>query len=116
MNITRTDDYIRQQQAGRFSRPEDGKGPFAHVNDQKLDSIKGQKERSVYVNNEKAVTWQKELTESDFPKLFDSDAGAKSNAKKIGEAKKEEKPLQQYDKTEKTQTGAKQERLVDQWA
>ncbi|MBW1741550.1 MAG: hypothetical protein JRJ42_10535 [Deltaproteobacteria bacterium] len=81
------------------------------MNDQKLDRAE-LKERSVYVNNEKIVTWEKETIKSDFPKLFDSDAGAKYHIERIGETNKEEKPQQQYDKTGKAQKMTKQERAI----
>ena len=43
MKVTHTIDYIRQQNPGQFRRPEDGKGPFTHVNGQELNNIKEQK-------------------------------------------------------------------------
>lgn len=51
MKITENLNYIRQQKPGQFKRPEDGTGPFASVNDQKLDNIKEQKECSIYVSS-----------------------------------------------------------------
>ena len=117
MNITNPIDYIRQQQFGRFRRPEDGTEPYTHVNDQKLGSLKGQDERSIYVNNEKIITFEKDLAGSGFPKLFDSNAGLKLEIGKIGETKKEDKLQVQYDKTGKEQKLTyKQESVVDQWA
>lgn len=120
INITDTIDYIRQQQTGQFRRPEDSKKPFAYVNNQKLVSAKDQTERSVYINNKKITTRKKGLAKSDFPKLFDSDAGARVNIEKTGKTDKEEKALMQYDKTGKetttTQAPAKKETFVDQWA
>ena len=116
MNIIDTTEYIRQQQAGQFRRYQDGKEPFAHVNGQKLDSARERKERSVYVNDEKVDTLEKEITSADFPKLFDTDVGAKFNTEKVRATNREEKVHGQYDKSAKVQTVTKQERLVDQWA
>ena len=47
MKINNSTDYIRQQNLGQFRIPEDGKWPFVHMNDQKVDSKDDQKERSV---------------------------------------------------------------------
>jgi hypothetical protein len=113
MKISNNLDYIRQHQPGQFRIPEDGKEPFAHVNDQKLDSTKEQKEGSVYINNENVVTLDKDLR-SDFPKLFDYEVGLKFNTKKVSEANREEKPQQQYDKTGKTEILNKPEGFIDQ--
>ncbi len=116
MKITDPVGYIRQQHPGQFTRPEDGKEPFAHVGGQKLTSRWDQEERSAYVNNEKVVTWQGEITESLFPKLFDSNAGIKVDAEKTDETENDEKHQLQYDKTGKAQIQTKQNTLVDQWA
>lgn len=116
MEITDTSDYIRQQQPGQFRRPEDGKGPFAQVNDQKLDSTEEQKKCSVYIDDEKIVTFEKDIR-AYFPNLFDFDTGMKSNNTEIiGEHKKEQKSHLQYDKTAKPQDMTKQEMFVAQWA
>ena len=117
MKITGTADYVRQQELGQFSRPEDRKEPFVHVNDQKLDSTKEQEERSVYIDNEKVATLEKEIgSYSYYPKFFDFDIGIKFNTEKISETHKEGKLNQQYDKTGKTQSTNKQEGLFDQLA
>jgi hypothetical protein len=116
MNITDTSDHIRQQQAGQFRRPGDGQGPFIRVNDQRLESAKDQRTRSVFVNNESVVSFERGILESDFPKIFDCDAGMKFNAERIRETEKEEKPQEQYDKDGQSQTVTKQENIVDQWA
>ena len=115
MKITDNSNYIRQQLPGQFSVPEDGNEPFAHVNDQKLDSAKELKEGSVYIDNERVVTLDKDLR-SDFPKLFDYELGLKIDTKKVSETDKEENFQQQYDKTGKTQTLNKPEGFVDQLA
>lgn len=119
MKITDTADYVRQQELGQFSRPEDRKEPFVHVNDQKLDSTKEQEERSVYIDNEKVATLEKEIgSYSYYPKFFDFDIGIKVNTEKISETHKEKegKLNQQYDKTGKAQSMNKQEGLFDQLA
>jgi hypothetical protein len=116
MNIADISDHIRQQQAGQFRRPEDGQEPFIRVNDQRLENTKDQEACSVFVNNEGVVTFEKEILESDFPKIFDSDTGIKLSAERVREAEKEEKLREQYDKNGKSQTVAKQEKIVDQWA
>jgi|GEM_PF-2535433 len=116
MNTTDTSDHIRQQQAGQFRRPDDGQEPFVRVKDQRLESAKDQKTRSVFVNNESVISFERGILESDFPKIFDSDAGMKFNAEKIRETEKEEKPQEQYDKDEQPQTVTSQENIVDQWA
>ena len=115
MKITETASNIRQQQPGQFSRPEDGKAPFAHVNDQKLVTIKEQQAYSVYVSNEKLVALDR-VIESDFPKLFDFDTGIKYNIENTNDTKEEEKFKPQYDKTGKTEIIVKQEGFVDQLA
>lgn len=114
MNITDTFDHIRQQQAGQFRRPGDGQEPFIRVNDQRLESAKDQKTPSVFVNNESVVSFEKGILESDFPKIFDSDAGMKFNAERIRETEKEEKHQERYDRQQQTVTS--QENIVDQWA
>ncbi len=116
MNIISPTSYIRQQQFGQFRRPEDGTGPYTRVNNQKLDSMKDQEERSIYVSSEKVVTFEKAVIESNAAKLFDSDVGLKpySNIEMIDE--KKEKPLVQYDKTGKELVVSnKQVSSVDLW-
>ncbi len=113
MKINATTDYIRQQQLGQFNRPEDGKGPYSHVNGQKVESTKEQKNSSIYVNNEKIVALETDI-ESSFPKLFDSDAGMKFNIERINEYKKEAKPATQYDKAGKIKKNTKEKVFIDQ--
>jgi len=116
MKITDALDYIRQQQPGQFRSPKDGKEPFAHVGGQKLISRWEQEERSAYVKNEKVVAWRKDIIESLFPKLFDSDAGIKVDTQKTDETRNDEKRRLQYDKTGKAQVETKKNTLVDQLA
>ena len=116
MNIISPTSYIRQQQFGQFRRAEDGIGPYVRVNNQKLESTRDQDERSIYVDNEKFVTFEKDVTESDAAKLFDTGAGLQpySNIEMTDE--KKEKPLVQYDKTGKELTVTnKQVSSVDLW-
>lgn len=116
MNITGTTSYIRQQQFGQFRRAEDSTGPYVRVNNQKLESTKDQNERSIYVDNEKFVTFKKDVTESGAAKLFDSDVGLKPNIERFDETKKEEKTPVQYDKTGKELVVSnKQESSVNLW-
>ncbi|MBW2107743.1 MAG: hypothetical protein JRI36_03625 [Deltaproteobacteria bacterium] len=68
---------IRQDQAGRFRRPEDGRQPYAHVRQNRLESTREQKRRSIYVGRQQAVTIKKEPSKSDFPKMFDPDVGTR---------------------------------------
>jgi len=119
MKINDTADYVRQQQLGQFRRSEDSKEPFVHANDQKLDSTEEQEERSVYIDNEKVATLEKEIgSYSYYPKFFDFDVGIKVNTEKISETHKEKegKLNQKYDKTGKAQSMSKQEGFIDQLA
>ena len=115
MEITDTSNYIRQHQPGQFRRPEDGKEPFAYVNDQKLDSTEEQKKCSVYIDNKNVIALEKDIR-AYFPKLFDFDAGVKFNTETTNDTNKEEKLSPHYDKTGKTQIITKQESFVDQLA
>ncbi len=115
MKINNSSDYIRQAQVGQFRRPEDGKGPFARVEGQKLESTKDQKKRSVYVNQEKLLTFKKEIGSNSL-NLFDFNAGLKYETAKISETKKDEKLPEQYDKKGKETNTTKQETLVDKLA
>ena len=86
------------------------------MNDQKVDSKDDQKERSVYIKNEKVVNVEKEMG-SIYPKLFDYNTGLKYETEKKSAAKKGEKIQQQYDKTGKIQTLDKEEEtLIDKLA
>ena len=115
MKINNTIVYIRQQQPGNFRRPEDGRAPHAHVNNQKLESTKEQKKCSVYIKNENLLTLENDLR-SYSQRLFDFDAGAKLNTKKVCETDEEEKSDQQYDKTGKMENLTNErDSLIDQW-
>ena len=115
MEITDTSNHIRQRQPGQFRRPEDGKEPFAHVNDKKLESPEEKKKCSVYIDSENVVTFEEDIRVS-LPKLFDFDAGVKFNTETTNDTNKKEKLSPQYDKTGKAEIMSKQESLVDQWA
>lgn len=115
MKINNNIEYIRQQQLGQFRRPEDGKEPYAYVGNQKLKSTNEPEESSVYVNDEIVVTFGNDLR-SDFPNLFDYDAGLRLDTEKTAETKKEEKLHPQYDKTGKTQIITEKTGLIDQLA
>ena len=114
MKITETASNIRQQQPGQFRRPEDGRAPFAHVNDQKLVTIKEQQACSVYVSNENLVALDR-VIESDFPNLFDFDTGVKFSLENLSRAYRDEDIHQQYDKTAKTEMVTKKEWIINQW-
>ena len=115
MKTIETTNYIRQQQPGQFRIVGDGKEPYAHVNDRKLDSKKEQKEWSIFINDENVATMDRELGASST-KLFDFDAGMRLKAEKISETKKEEKTDPQYDKDRKTRNPAEKEGIIDQFA
>lgn len=114
MKITDTNDYIRQQQIGQFKSPQNPNDLFVYANNQTLNTTEEKEKSSIYINNENVVTLEKEKS-SNFPKLFDFDAGVKFNTKKISKSNKEEKPHLQYDKTAKTQVVSEQESSIDQW-
>ena len=113
MEISDTKNFIRQHQPGQFRRPEDGKEPFAHVNDQKSNSTAEQKKCSVYIDDTNIVTLEKDRS-AYFPKLFDFDTGIKYTIEHTSDTKKEEQIKPQYDKTGKKQIITKQEGFVDQ--
>lgn len=115
MEITDTSNYIRQQQPGQSRRSEDGKEPFVHVKEKKLESPEEKKKCSVYIDSENVVTFEKDIRAS-LPKLFDFDAGVKFNTETTSDTNKKEKLSPQYDKTGKAQIMSKQESLVDQLA
>jgi len=109
-----TNNYIRQQQYGQFKLPENGKGPYVHANGQKLNNTLEQENVSVYIENEAVFSSEKGL-KSGFPKLFDSDAGAKLETIK---AKKSEKVGKSYQKSEDTgnaQPVNKQDSIINEW-
>ena len=115
MEITDTNNYIRQYQPGQFRSPEDGKEPFVHVNDKKLESTDEKKKCSVYINSENVVTFDKDIR-AYFPKLFDFNARVKYNTETTSNSNKAKKFSPQYDKTGKAQIIAKQESFVDRLA
>ena len=118
MEIADTGSYIRQQQIGQFRRPEDSKGPFAHINGEKIESPDEKKRSSIYIDNENAVTFKKDIRSS-LPKFFDPDAGVKFNTDASIDTNKTNKNQTldpQYDKTGKAGIMNKHEGLVDQWA
>jgi len=114
MKITETASSIRQQQPGQFRKPEDGSAPFTHVNDQKLVTTKDQKGYSVYVSNEKLVAPDR-VIESDFPKLFDFDAGVQFSLEKLSRTPRDEDIHPQYDKAAKPEIMTKKKSIIDQW-
>lgn len=117
MNIGSASETIRQTQAGRFRRPGDGQEPFAHIKDSRLESAKEQKSQSVFVNSQKTVTFKKEVSKSDFPRLFDHDAGTKFTVERIAETKKKDSSQEQYESSGKKKNQNKQNTsIVDEWA
>jgi hypothetical protein len=114
MKITENASYIRQQQPGQFRRPEDSKASFNQVNEQNPVTIKEQKGYSVYIGNEKLGALDK-VIESDFPKLFDFDAGMQYSLEKLSRSPRDEDIHPQYDETAKTQIIPKNERNIDEW-
>ena len=115
MRITNNVSYIRQQQPGEFKRADDGAAPYSHVNDCKLGSTKEQDGWAVYISSENLVALEK-VKESDFPRLFDFAAGIQLTSRKSVPAQKHESIRNDYDNTAQSQTPAKQQWLVDQWA
>jgi len=109
-----TNNYIRQQQYGQFKLPENGKGPYVHANGQKLDNTLEQKNVSIYVENEAVFSSEKGL-KSDFPKLFDSDAGAKFETVEAKKSEKKEKSYQEYENTGNEPPVNKQDSIISEW-
>lgn len=68
MEITGKINCVSQQQPGQFKKPQEGMGPFAHVNNQELNNIEDGKS-----TREKTV-------DSTVPKLLDFDAGMPRHA------------------------------------
>lgn len=106
--------YVRQQQFGQFRLPEDGKGPFVHANGQKLDNTLEQKNVSIYVENESVFSSEKGL-KSDFPKLFDPDAGLGFETIEAKKSEKEKKSYQDYENTGNTRPVNKQDSMISEW-
>ena len=100
MKINNSSDYIRQAQVGQFKRPEDGKEPFVRVKGQKLESTNDQKTRSIYVDQEKLLTFKKEVGSNSL-NLFDFNAGLKYETEKISGTTKGEKLRNSMIKKEK---------------
>ncbi len=109
-----TNSHIRQHHYGQFNLPENGKGPYVHANGQKMDNTLEQANVSIYVENETVFSSKKGL-KSDFPKLFDSDAGTKLetiNAKKL---EKKGESYQGYETTGNERSGNKQDGIINEW-
>jgi hypothetical protein len=115
MKINNSSDFIRQAQVGQFRRLEDGKEPFVRVKGQKLESTKDQKTRSIYIDQEKLLTFEKGIGSNSL-NLFDFDAGLKYKTERISGTTKGEKLPEQYDKNGKERNTTKQETLVDKLA
>lgn len=109
-----TNNYIRQQQYGRFKLPGNGKGPYVHANGQKLDNTLEQKNVSIYVENETVFSSEKGL-KSNFPKLFDSDAGTKFVTVEAKKSEKEEKSYHEYENTGNEPPANKQDSIISEW-
>jgi hypothetical protein len=115
MRITNNVSYIRQQQPGEFKRADDSAAPYSHVNERKLGSTKEQDDWSVYISNENLVAIEK-VKESDFPRLFDFAAGIQLTSEKSVSDQKRDSIRNNYANSAQSQTPAKQQWLVDQWA
>lgn len=115
MKINDTTGHIRQAQVGQFRIPEDGKEPFVRVKGQKLESTNDQKNRSVYVNQEKLLTFKKAVGSNSL-NLFDFNAGLEYKTERISGVKKGEKLQEQYNKKGKEINTTKQETLIDKLA
>jgi hypothetical protein len=109
-----TNNYIRQQQYGQFKLPENGTGPYVHANGQKLENTLEQKNVSFYVENETVFSSAKGL-KSNFPKLFDSNAGAKFETIEAKKLQNEKKSYQGYENTGNDQPANKQDSIINEW-
>jgi hypothetical protein len=109
-----TNSYIRQQQNGQFRLPENGKGPYVHANGQKLDNTLEQKNVSIYVENETVFSSEKGL-KSDFPKLFDSDAGVKFETIEAKKPQNKGESYQGYENTGNERPANKQDSIINEW-
>ncbi len=114
MKISNNTNHVRQQQYGQFRLPEDGKGPYVHANGQKLDNTLEQKNVSIYVENETVFSSEKGL-KSDFPKLFDSDTGAKFETIEAKKPEKEKKSYQEYENTGNERPVNKPDSIINEW-
>lgn len=104
---------IRQQHPGQFIRRQDGTEPFTRIKDTKLDSRVDQRLCSVYVSSDKLLTVEQGLG-SDFPKLFDYNAGLQLKTGKLKTGGEDRN--QTYDEAGKTKPPVKQEKTIDKWA
>jgi len=116
MNNISSPKGIRQQQPGMFRRQEDGEEPFVHVQDGKVDSARAHNTRSVYVEGGRVLTFEKGMLETDFPQLFDHDAGLKLKPAKMKGTHNETKEIPRKAKEEPQRSAADKARLVDDWA
>jgi hypothetical protein len=108
---------IRQEQAGQFRRPEDGRQPYAHVNDMRIESANAQKPSSIFVNRQKATTIKKEPSQADGPTLFDHDAGVQFTLERIQKTKTNDISEERYDVTDKRKTPPKPKTsIIEDWA
>jgi hypothetical protein len=114
MKTSNNTNYIRQQQFGQFRLPENGKGPFVHANGQKLDNTLEQKNVSIYVENETVFSSEKGL-KSDFPKLFDSNAGAKFETIEAKKPQNEKESYQEYENTGNERPVNKPDSIINEW-
>lgn len=114
MKISNNTNHVRQQQYGQFRLPEDGKGPYVHANGQKLDNTLEQENVSIYVENEIVFSSEKGL-KSDFPKLFDSDAGMDFETIEAKKPEKEKKSYQGYENTGNERPVNKQDSIINEW-
>jgi len=106
--------YIRQQQYGQFKLSENGRGPYVHANGQKLDNTLEQENVSIYVENETVFSSTKGL-KADFPKLFDSDVGAKIETVEAKKSAKEEESYKEYENTVAEQPVNKPDSIINEW-
>lgn len=105
---------IRQQQYGQFRLPENGKGPYVYANGQRMDNTLEQKNVSIYVENGTVFSSEKGL-KSDFPKLFDSDAGMNFKTIEAKKPEKEGKSYQEYESTGSKRPVNKQDSIINEW-
>jgi len=109
-----TNTYIRQQQYGQFKLSKNGKGPYLHANGKKLGNTLEQENVSIYIEKRAVFRSEKGL-KSDFPKLFDSDTGAKLEAVKTKKSKKEGKNYHKSAGTGNAQPVNKQDSIINEW-
>jgi hypothetical protein len=105
---------------GTFTRPADGKYPFAHVNHAKIDSVGARTSRFFYVKGTKTASFDKGVLDPDFPRLFDHSAGLEMEVDKVNVSNKEQKTKEQktltsYAPNEKASKQDDQRRVIDEW-